>query len=186
MRRPRRKFPLVLVLTTAALAANAAPALAGSCDYGYAPADQTTAKKLRLATLCLLNRERARHGLRRLTVDPHLRKAARWHAADMVSKRYFAHVSLAGSKPSDRIRAAGYMRGVRHWYVGENLVWGAGPFSRPVDRVRALMHSPEHRANMLQTSFREVGVWVSRHTPVHASYSTGATYVINFGVATSY
>jgi uncharacterized protein YkwD len=186
MRRPRRKFPLVLVLTTAALAANAAPALADSCGYGYAPADQTTAKKLRLATLCLLNRERARHGLHRLTVNPHLRKAARWHAADMVSKRYFAHVSLAGSKPSDRIRAAGYMRGIRHWYVGENLVWGAGPFSRPVDRVRALMHSPEHRANMLRTSFREAGVWVSRHAPVHASYSTGATYVINFGVATTY
>jgi uncharacterized protein YkwD len=46
------------------------------------------------------------------------------------------------------------------------------------------MHSPEHRANMLQTSFREVGIWVSRHTPVHASYPTGATYVLNFGVAT--
>lgn len=184
MRRPRRKSPIVLALTTAALAATAAPALADSCDYGYAPADRTTAKKLRLATLCLLNRQRQRHGLNRLTVNPDLRKAARWHAADMVSNRYFAHISLAGSKPSDRIRAAGYMNNVRRWYVGENLVWGAGPFSRPADRVRALMHSPEHRANMLQTSFREVGVWVSRHTPVHASYSTGATYVINFGVAT--
>ena len=92
----------------------------------------------------------------------------------MVSNRYFAHISLAGSKPSDRIRAAGYMNNVRRWYVGENLVWGAGPFSRPVDRVRALMHSPAHRANMLQTSFREVGVWVSRHTPVHAVVSHAA------------
>jgi uncharacterized protein YkwD len=45
------------------------------------------------------------------------------------------------------------------------------------------MHSPEHRRNMLRPSFREVGVWVARRTPVHASYDTGATYVINFGVA---
>jgi uncharacterized protein YkwD len=183
MRRPRRKLSLVLVLTTAALAATAAPALASSCDYGTQRADQTTAKKLRLATLCLLNRKRARHGLERLRVDPRLRKAARWHAADMVSRRYFAHVSLAGSKPSDRIRAAGYMNGVRRWFVGENLVWGAGQFSRPVDRVRALMHSPPHRRNMLSTGFREVGVWVSRRAPVHAAYPSGATYVLTFGAA---
>ena len=183
MRRPRRKLQFVLVLTAAAIAAHAAPALASSCDYGYQRADQTTGKKLRLATLCLLNRTRARHGLPRLTVDPRLRKAARWHAGDMVSRRYFAHVSLAGSKPSDRIRAAGYMNGVRRWFVGENLVWGAGPFSRPLDRVRALMHSPPHRRIMLSSAFSEVGIWVSRRVPVHASYPSGATYVLNFGVA---
>ena len=183
MRRPRWKFPIALSLATAVLAVSAGPALASSCQFGYAQASQTTAKKLRLATLCLVNRERARHGLRRLTVDPRLRLAARWHAADMVTKRYFAHVSLAGSVPSDRIRAAGYMTNVSRWYVGENLVWGAGPFSAPADRVRALMHSPEHRKNMLRPSFREAGIWVARRTPVHASYDTGATYVINFGVA---
>ena len=183
MRRPRLKFPLVLFLAIAAFAVPAGPALADSCDYGYAQASQTTAKKLRLATLCLVNRERARHGVRRLTVDPRLRLAARWHAADMVTKRYFAHVSLAGSVPSDRIRAAGYMANVSRWFVGENLVWGSGPFSAPADRVRALMLSSAHRRNMLRPSFREVGVWVARRTPVHASYDTGATYVINFGVA---
>ena len=183
MRRPRKKFPIALVLTTAALAVSAGPALASSCDYGYAQASQTTAKKLRLATLCLLNRERARHGLGRLKVDPRLRKAARWHAADMVNNRYFAHVSLAGSAPADRIRAAGYMTNVRRWYIGENLVWGAGPFSAPADRVRALMHSPPHRRNMLAQQFRQVGVWVAPRTPVHAAYPNGATYVLNFGVA---
>ncbi|MBN1530546.1 MAG: CAP domain-containing protein [Thermoleophilaceae bacterium] len=183
MRRPRTQLPLALTFAIAAIAVSAAPALASSCDYGYERASQTTGKKLRLATLCLLNRERTRHGLPRLTVDAHLRKAARWHAADMVSRRYFAHISLAGSKPSDRIRAAGYMNGVRRWFVGENLVWGAGPFSRPVDRVRALMHSPPHRRNMLSSGFREVGIWVSRQAPVHSAYPSGATYVLNFGVA---
>ena len=183
MRRPRWKFPLVLTLTTAALATPAAPALADSCGYGYARADQTSAKKLRLATLCLMNRDRARHGLRRLTVDPRLRRAARWHADDMVTKRYFAHISLAGSAPADRIRAAGYMSNVSRWFIGENLVWGAGPFSSPVDRVRALMHSPPHRRNMLRQQFRQVGVWVEPRVPVHAAYRSGATYVINVGVA---
>lgn len=156
-------------------------ALADSCDFGYSRAEQTTAKKLRLATLCLLNRDRARHGLHRLTVDPRLRLAARRHAHDMVARKYFAHVSLGGSYPADRIRAAGYMAHVHRWFIGENLVWGAGPFSTPVDRVRALMHSPPHRENMLRAAFHEVGVWVSRRAPVHAAYSSGATYVITFG-----
>ena len=183
MRRPRWKLPLVLTITTAVFAASAAPALADSCDFGYSRADQTSAKKLRLATLCLMNRARARHGLRRLKVDPRLRLAARWHAADMVTKRYFAHVSRAGSAPADRIRAAGYMSNVSRWFVGENLVWGAGPFSSPIDRVRALMHSPPHRRNMLRTQFRQVGVWVEPRVPVHSAYRSGATYVLNFGVA---
>jgi uncharacterized protein YkwD len=181
MRRPRSKFTLALVLSTAALIFSADPALADSCDFGHSRADHTTAKKLRLATLCLLNRERARHGLHRLTVDPRLRVAARRHAHDMVARKYFAHVSLSGSYPADRIRAAGYMAHVHRWFIGENLVWGAGAFSTPVDRVRALMHSPPHRENMLRTAFHEVGVWVARRAPVHAAYPSGATYVITFG-----
>jgi uncharacterized protein YkwD len=75
------------------------------------------------------------------------------------------------------------MSHVNRWFVGENLVWGAGPFSTPIDRVRALMHSPPHRQNMLRTQFREVGVWVAQRAPVHAAYRSGATYVLNFGVA---
>jgi uncharacterized protein YkwD len=184
MRRPRWKPLLVLALSIAVLLVPAAgPALADSCDYGYAPANRTSAKKLRLATLCLLNRERMKRGLHRLTVDPRLRLAARRHADDMVSRGYFAHVSLGGSQPADRIRAAGYMGQARRWLIGENLVWGAGPFSSPVDRVRALMHSPPHRENMLRTRFQEVGVWVAKRAPVHAAYRSGATYVLNFGVA---
>lgn len=182
MRRPRKKVLTALVLPLSLLAAEPAAA-ATSCGYGHDRAGQTTQKKLRLATLCLLNRERRQHGLPRLSVDPSLRRAARWHARDMVERRYFAHVSLGGSQPADRMRAAGYMGRARSWYVGENLVWGAGPFSTPVDRVRALMQSPPHRANMLGSRYREVGVWVARRAPVSAAYRSGATYVLNFGVA---
>ena len=123
-------------------------------------------------------------GSDRLTVDPRLRKAARWHAADMVNNRYFAHVSLAGSAPADRIRAAG-LHDQRAPLVRrrEPRLGSRVRSPRPADRVRALMHSPPHRRNMLGTQFREVGVWVAPRTPVHASYPTGATYVLNFGVA---
>jgi uncharacterized protein YkwD len=180
---PRWTFLLVLALSIVASCAAAGSALANSCGFGRLQANQATPKKLRLATLCLLNRERRQHGLRRLVVNPRLRLAAHRHANDMVTRRYFAHVSSGGRRPSDRMRAAGYMGSAHHWLVGENLVWGAGAFSTPIDRVRALMHSPPHRENMLGPGFREVGIWVDRRAPVHAAYESGATYVLNFGAA---
>ena len=182
-RRFRCTFLLALALSITATCAAAGSALASSCGFGRLRADQATAKKLRLATLCLLNRERRYHGLQTLRVDPHLRLSAHRHAKDMVTRRYFAHVSSGGRQPSDRMRAAGYMGHAHHWLVGENLVWGAGAFSTPIDRVRALMHSPPHRRNMLRPGFREVGIWVSQQAPVHAAYRSGATYVLNFGAA---
>lgn len=177
----RRGWKLALILSLAALLVPADSALADSCGFGRYRADQTTAKRLRLATLCLLNRERERRGVRGLKVDPRLRLAARRHAGDMVARRYFAHVSLGGSDPAERIRATGYMSRVRRWLIGENLGWGAGPLSTPADRVHALMQSPPHRQNMLRIGFREVGIWVAQRTPVRAAYPHGATYVINFG-----
>jgi uncharacterized protein YkwD len=181
--RIRWTFLVVLALSIAASCAAAGSALASSCGFGRLQANQASAKKLRLATLCLLNRERGHYGLDALRVNSHLRLAAHRHANDMVTRRYFAHISSGGRRPSDRVRAAGYMGSAHHWLVGENLVWGAGAFSTPIDRVRALMHSPPHRRNMLQPRFREVGIWVSQQAPVHAAYQSGATYVLNFGAA---
>ncbi len=181
-RRPRWKFSILSVILGCALVLPDTGA-ASSCSTAGTQANQQSAKRMRLATFCLLNRARRAQGLPRLKVDPRLRLAARRHAADMVARRYFAHVSLAGRAPADRIRAAGYLGGASRWYVGENLTWGAGRYSTPRDRVEALMHSPPHRQNMLQTRYQEVGIWVAPRAPVAAAYPSGATYVINFGTA---
>ncbi len=76
----------------------------------------------------------------RLSVNSHLRLAAHRHADDMVTRRYFAHVSSGGRRPADRMRAAGYMGSAHHWLVGENLVWGAGRVLH-ADRPRARAHA---------------------------------------------
>ena len=49
-----------------------------------------------------------------------LNEAAREHAADMAANNYFAHESLDGRQPADRIRAKGY-RGSNY---GENIAAG--------------------------------------------------------------
>jgi uncharacterized protein YkwD len=182
MRRSTLRNSVVLAVSLGVLLApGAATAVADSCGSASASVRQVKPKRLRLATLCLLNAARRRHGLRRLRVDPRLRLAARRHARDMLVRRYFAHFSAAGSSPWDRIRAAGYMRPGQRWLVGENLAWGAGRASAPGNRTRALMQSPSHRANMLHRRFREVGIWVAPRAPWQSRYGRGATYVLTFG-----
>jgi uncharacterized protein YkwD len=43
------------------------------------------------------------------------------------------------------------------------------------------MNSPEHRANILQRGYRELGVGVALGTP-RPGLSGGATYTVDFGV----
>jgi uncharacterized protein YkwD len=183
MRRSTLRTAVVLAASLAVLLLAPGPttAAADSCAAASASAKQVKPKRLRLATLCLLNRARRRHGLRRVRVDPRLRLAARRHARDMLFRRYFAHFSVTGSSPWDRIRAAGYMRPGQRWLVGENLAWGTGRASTPFDRTRALLQSPSHRANMLHRRFREVGIWVTPRVPWQTRHGQGAIYVLDFG-----
>src|SRR5262245_10148889 len=110
-----------------ALALGTAPAAhaARACGSAKAmPSKGTSKRTIVRATLCLLNAERARHGVAPLRVNKRLSKAARGHAMDMARHRYFDHNSLSGATFVDRIRRTGYLTGARSWTVGENLAWG--------------------------------------------------------------
>ena len=99
---------------------------------------------MRGAVLCLINQQRARSGRGGLGWDAHLARAAGRHAADMVRRHYFGHVSPSGRSPLARVRAAGW-----HGNVGEMIAWGCGALATPRATVRAWMASPPHRAIML-------------------------------------
>ena len=103
---------VVACLLWLALGATAAHA-ASACPSANARPAQLSKRALIRATLCVLNAERARHGLRALSLDPRLSSAARRHARDMAERNYFDHTSLDGSSFVDRIRRAGYLRGAR-------------------------------------------------------------------------
>ena len=177
---PERRIPRTSAAVPALILAFglglAAPALAGACP-GARPGDASAAE-VRRATLCLLNHERAQHGLRPLRHDGRLALAARRHAQDMVRRRYFAHDSLSGANFVDRIQRTGYTTG-RRWRVGENLAWGAGAHAAPAAIVQSWMNSPGHRANVLGP-FREIGVGLARGAPVDG-FPDGATYATSFG-----
>src|SRR4051812_9647238 len=86
----------------------------GSLEIPQSAAELATASS---AIACLVNIERAAHGIDPLRRDADLARAARGHALDMVQKQYFAHVGPDGDGLSDRLRAAGYGDPGDGWYA---------------------------------------------------------------------
>ncbi len=80
-----------------------------------------------------------------------LTQAAQLKANDMAEKGYFAHNSPDGKKPWYWIEKAGYV----YKYAGENL---AIDFIDSKDVTDAWMSSPGHKANILNSDFKEIGV----------------------------
>jgi uncharacterized protein YkwD len=113
------------------------------------------------------NQSRTSNGDAALTVNPLLEEAAQEKANDMVSNNYFAHTSPAGLSPWYWFEQVGY----QFDYAGENL---AVNFSDSSDVTNAWMNSPEHRANILDTDFTQIGIATAQGT--YEGHS--ATYVV--------
>lgn len=174
---------LAALAAVCAFALAAAPAAMGAraCESANATPASAAKRTMVRATLCVLNAQRERHGLRPLKLNRRLSKAARRHARDMARRNYFDHDSLGGGSFVDRIRRAGYLRGARRWWVGENLAWGTQERSAPRSITQMWMHSPGHRANILSHSFREVGIGLAYDAPVRGGGRVAATYATSFG-----
>jgi uncharacterized protein YkwD len=133
--------------------------------------------------LCLMNRVRSRFGLRPLRTNRCLHRVGARHAHDMVNRRYFAHTTPNGWSPGRRARASGYVPRAARWVVGENIAWGVAGAARPAWVVRAWMHSPPHRHNILSRHFHDVGIGVARGVPVRGFHGVRlrATFSVEFG-----
>ncbi|WP_099055158.1 CAP domain-containing protein [Streptomyces vietnamensis] len=102
----------------------------------------------------LANAEREKAGCGPLRTEGHLRAAAQGHADDMAARDYYEHHSPEGRDAGDRISGAGYA-----W-----AAWGENIHRGPKTPERAMedwMDSPGHRANILNCSFKDIGVGVS-------------------------
>ncbi len=111
----------------------------------------TTSDNNRSLVLELANQARALAGCGPLSYNAQLEKSAQGHAKDMQEHNFMSHVSSDGRTFDQRIRAAGFDGG----RIGENV--GAG-FATPDSVSDAWMHSPAHRANILDCRFNFLGV----------------------------
>ncbi|MFJ3950687.1 CAP domain-containing protein [Streptomyces sp. Je 1-4] len=123
-----------------------APAASPSAAKATATASGATARVVEL-----VNDERRKAGCSPLTVNAKLTKAAQDHSKDMADHRNMSHTGSDGSSPEDRITRAGY-----DWSsYGENVAYG---YSTPESVMEGWMTSPGHKRNILDCSFKEIGV----------------------------
>ena len=172
----RRLLPLLVV---ALLCLGAEPA-AAACSGSTTAPTASNLSGVRSATLCLLNERRAQAGLPALASDGLLEDTATRYSRRMVAERFFSHVGPDGSTMGDRIRASGYLSGLRNWTIGENIAYGTGSYATAGRIVQMWMESPGHKANILSGRYRAIGIGIASGTP---RSSTGATYTTNFGSA---
>lgn len=151
---------------------------AGGCAYASVASKAGHMAKVDRAVLCLVNAERARHGLRRLKFNRRLRKAAVRHSRDMVRRSYFSHDSPSGADMVTRARRAKYIPRRSSWSLAENIAWGGGSLSTARATVEGWMNSPPHRRNILSPSMRDAGPGAVARTP---SGGRGGTFTLVFG-----
>src|SRR5262245_7130741 len=166
------------VIALAAMPAGARAAACPSADQAVGAAPSATVEA---AVACLVNGERTARGLVAVDRAGALETAARRHAADMVARRYFAHVSPTGGTVDKRARRAGYIT-APCWVVGEDLGWAPPEVATARAVVDAWMDSPSHRAVILDRSFRDIGVGVVDRAP--GGDGAGATFVLELGAMT--
>jgi len=100
----------------------------------------------------LVNQERSEQGLPPLKRNSKLEQAALKKAQDMFAKNYWAHYAPDGSTtPWQFITSAGYT----YKYAGENL---AKDFDTSESLVTAWMASSSHRANIVNTNYKDFGM----------------------------
>jgi uncharacterized protein YkwD len=156
-----RAMPALLtVLVVGALApASGAerPASTARPTEAPSPVEVNAVAPLERDVLAQINRQRASHGLDPLRLNVQLVAAARGHSMAMATWGFFGHGSHGGRAFARRIKTFYPVLPGRAWAAGENLVW-ASPELSARQAVGMWLRSPEHRRNMLDASWREVGI----------------------------
>ena len=120
--------------------------------------------------LCYHERVRRRYGLAPLRRSAALDASARLKGDRILRCRVFAH-QPCGDSFIRTFRLAGYLPWPGGWIIGENLASG---FLTPWGAFEGFMHSPHHRANILNREFRQIGIYQS-------SSPWGPLWVVEFG-----
>jgi uncharacterized protein YkwD len=89
-----------------------------------------------------------------LAINSQLASAANAKANDMVTRDYWSHTAPDGKTPWNFVQQSGYP----YQRVGENLAYGFADSDSAID---AWMNSAEHRANLLDNQYQNVGFGIA-------------------------
>mgnify|MGYP003291741180 CR=1 FL=1 len=99
----------------------------------------------------LVNEIRVKNGLNTLEADWELSRVARYKSQDMRENNYFSHTSPVYGTPFQMIKNFG----ISYRSAAENIAKGQ---KTPQAVVNAWMNSSGHRANILNASYKKIGV----------------------------
>jgi len=121
-------------------------------QLNYKTVNTPPAPSLENEMLQLINNERTKNHLQPLQIDTALTSVARAHCGDMFARGYFSHITPEGKDPFGRLHDAN----ISYTTAGENLA-----LAQTLSIAHnGLMHSPGHRANILNPAFTRVGIGV--------------------------
>jgi uncharacterized protein YkwD len=155
----RNRFVSSVVTLAVALAVVAAPQFTGSASASVAAHKAPTASSLAHSMLTLLNSERQAHSLGALHMNTKLITSAHRHNLAMAKADVMSHQCKGEKFFADRITAAHY-----NWMsAGENIGWNSNmnlTGLRYLEREMYREKAPDngHRLNILDHSFRDVGI----------------------------
>jgi uncharacterized protein YkwD len=165
------------------LSLSLAPAAsAQKCRHAHSSPKRVSTKKAQRAVFCLLNNARQRHGLHKLDRNDELHRASKIHTGYMRRHGCFEHQCPGEASIDGRLHRVHYLKkGLRAWRYGENIGYGIRRWASPKAMVKAWMHSPPHRDNILNPDFRDLGIGIKWGTPGH-DHARGGIYTTDFGL----
>jgi uncharacterized protein YkwD len=173
---------LAIALLAVLVSVPQAEARGAACTkYGNTVPAKLKKRQARKAILCLLNAERASHGLPAFDRSKKLQRAAQKHSARMTGSGCFEHQCPGEGDLVSRLGTVDYLLGgLAGWICAENIAWGETTAGTPRAMMDAWMNSAGHRANILNRDLREVGVGFTKGSPANASAAAGI-YTTDFG-----
>ncbi len=171
------------VAAVASLAVAAKPAPAPDpergethCERASTPAAESSLRDVRRSIRCLVNEERAVHGVGKLDKNKSLKAASQRHVRTMVDTECLAHRCPDEDDLETRLERAGYFDGAESWRYAENT--GCGLSAEAM--VANWMHVVYHRINILDPDFRDIGVGVVQERVVGRCEKDYATFAVVF------
>jgi uncharacterized protein YkwD len=123
----------------------------------------TTPTSTEKQVIKLVNKERTKRGLAPVKFKSSLTYAARAHSSEMARRGKLTHTSANGNSFARRLMKHGYTRsGYRSWSAGEDIARAkkGSLYATPTVIVSSWMKSSAHRAVILRSKFRDVGVGI--------------------------
>jgi uncharacterized protein YkwD len=163
-----RTLAVIGLCSAILLAATASTALAHHYDRLLATSAQcANQENTRLSAAdqervmrCLHNKARAKAGRYSLRARSMLASSSDGKTADMMRCNEFSH-NACGRPMVFHFQRVGYTS-CRAYGWGENIVWSTGGTARAA--MSAWLHSDPHRANILSTHYRDLGIGLRRGT----------------------